>query len=146
MSKADDASAAARRKANEMLTRKQDTERVDARDKQRQAEDAKIAKLKALRLAKEAADKAARAAAPPGPADAPRPARALDEGHRQYRLHAGGGAGVFRPAGRAADAGLADEGPRGPPAQEHPGDGPRDHVQDLAARHAEEHRADAGDV
>ena len=64
MSKADDASAAARRKANEVLTRKQDTERIDARDKQRRAEDAKIAKLKALRLAKEAADKAAREAAP----------------------------------------------------------------------------------
>jgi hypothetical protein len=65
MSKADDASAAARRKANEMLTKKQDNERIDARDKQRQAEDAKIAKLKALRLAKEAADKAARAATAP---------------------------------------------------------------------------------
>lgn len=64
MSKAEDASAAARRKANEILTRKQDTERIDARDKQRRAEDAKIAKLKALRLAKEAADKLAREAAP----------------------------------------------------------------------------------
>jgi hypothetical protein len=63
MSKAHDASAAARRKANEMLTKKQDNERTDARDKQRQAEDAKIAKLKALRLAKEAADKAAPAPA-----------------------------------------------------------------------------------
>ena len=60
MSKVDDA----RRKANEMLTKKQDSERNDTRDKQRQAEDAKIAKLKALRLAKEAADKAARDAAP----------------------------------------------------------------------------------
>jgi len=55
MSKAHDASAAARRKAQEVLTRKQDNERTDARDKQRQAEDVKIAKLKALRLAKEAA-------------------------------------------------------------------------------------------
>ena len=53
--------AARRRK---MLTRKQDNERTDARDKQRQAEDVKIAKLKALRLAKEAADKVARDAAP----------------------------------------------------------------------------------
>ena len=36
MSKVDDA----RRKANEMLSKKQDSERNDARDKQRQAEDA----------------------------------------------------------------------------------------------------------
>src|ERR1700731_2268458 len=64
MSKAHDASAAARRKANEVLTKKQDNERTDARDKQRQAEEAKTAKLKALRLAKEAADKVARDAAP----------------------------------------------------------------------------------
>ena len=54
MSKANDAGAAARRKADEILTKKQDTERADARDKQRQAEDAKIAKLKALRLKRDA--------------------------------------------------------------------------------------------
>ena len=64
MSKANDASAAARRRADEVLTKKQDTERADARDKQRQAEDAKTAKLRALRLAKEAAEKAARPATP----------------------------------------------------------------------------------
>jgi hypothetical protein len=55
-----EASDAARRRANELLGKKQDATRSDARDKQRQAEDAKIAKLKALRLAKEAADKLAR--------------------------------------------------------------------------------------
>ena len=73
MSKANDAGAAARRKADEILTKKQDTERADARDKQRQAEDAKIAKLKALRLAKEAADKAAREATPAKRGGAARP-------------------------------------------------------------------------
>src|SRR5713226_7423179 len=124
MSKAHDASAAARRKANEVLTKKQDNERTDARDKQRQAEDAKTAKLKALRLAKEAADKVARETT----------------GKRS------GGARLFRLARRAADADDADEGARGSPAQEHPGDGPGDHVQDLAAGDAQGHRADAGNV
>ena len=48
----------ARRKANELLNRKE-TERLSARDKEREARDAKIARLRALRLAKEASDKAA---------------------------------------------------------------------------------------
>lgn len=54
----DEASVAARRQAQEAFTRKQDGARNDARDKLRQAEDAKTARLKALRLAKEATDKA----------------------------------------------------------------------------------------
>jgi hypothetical protein len=48
----------ARRRANELLNRKE-TERLSARDKEREARDAKIARLRALRLAKEASDKAA---------------------------------------------------------------------------------------
>ena len=48
----------ARRKANELLNRKE-TERLSARDKEREARDAKIARLRALRRAKEASDKAA---------------------------------------------------------------------------------------
>ena len=57
MSKAD-ALSEARRRANELLSQKE-AERVSARDKERQAQDAKIARLRALRLAKEASDKAA---------------------------------------------------------------------------------------
>jgi hypothetical protein len=53
-----DAMSEARRKANELLGRKE-AERVAARDKEREAQDAKIARLRALRLAKEANDKAA---------------------------------------------------------------------------------------
>jgi len=57
MSKAD-ALSEARRRANELLSQKE-AERVSARDKERQAQDAKIARLRALRLAKEASEKAA---------------------------------------------------------------------------------------
>ncbi len=59
MNKAD-ALSDARRRANELLGQKE-AERVAARDKERQAQDAKIARLRALRLAKEASDKAASA-------------------------------------------------------------------------------------
>jgi hypothetical protein len=48
----------ARRKANELLGQKE-AEYISARDKERQAQDAKIARLRALRLAKEASEKAA---------------------------------------------------------------------------------------
>jgi len=48
----------ARRKANELLGQKE-VEYISARDKERQAQDAKIARLRALRLAKEASEKAA---------------------------------------------------------------------------------------
>ena len=59
MTKSGDAAAAvaARRLANEVWIKKQDTERNDARDKLRRTEDAKTARLKALRLAKEATDR-----------------------------------------------------------------------------------------
>jgi hypothetical protein len=65
MSKADEVSAAGRRKAQALLsrTKQQDAERMDIRDKERQAQDAKIARLRELRLAKEAADKAGQLAA-----------------------------------------------------------------------------------
>ena len=53
-----DALSDARRRANKLLGQK-DAERISARDKERQAQDAKIARLRALRLAKEASDKAA---------------------------------------------------------------------------------------
>lgn len=67
MSKADDASSAARRKAQELLSRtKQATvERMETEAKRRQAEDAKTARLRALRLAKEAEEKVQRDAAGP---------------------------------------------------------------------------------
>ena len=52
----------ARRRANELLGHKE-AEFISARDKERQAQDAKIARLRALRLAKEASDKAAGLAA-----------------------------------------------------------------------------------
>jgi hypothetical protein len=57
MSKGDELSAA-RRRANELLSHKE-AERLSARDKERQAQDAKIARLRALRLAKEASDREA---------------------------------------------------------------------------------------
>ncbi len=57
MSKAD-ALSDARRRANELLGQKE-AERVAAREKERQAQDAKIARLRALRLSKEASDRAA---------------------------------------------------------------------------------------
>jgi hypothetical protein len=53
-----DALSEARRRANELLGQK-DAERISAREKERQAQDAKIARLRALRLAKEASDKTA---------------------------------------------------------------------------------------
>ena len=48
----------ARRRADELLGQKE-AEYISARDKERQAQDAKIARLRALRLAKEASEKAA---------------------------------------------------------------------------------------
>jgi predicted negative regulator of RcsB-dependent stress response len=63
---ADDAKAAARRKAQDLLSRKKvDVERVETEAKRRQNEDSKTARLKALRLAKEAAEKGQHAAAGP---------------------------------------------------------------------------------
>jgi hypothetical protein len=53
-----DQPGAARRRAQELLSRKE-TERISTRDKERQAQDAKIARLREMRLAKEASDKAA---------------------------------------------------------------------------------------
>ena len=53
-----DAMSDARRRANELLGQKE-AERISAREKERQAQDAKIARLRALRLAKGASDKAA---------------------------------------------------------------------------------------
>ncbi len=55
MSKGDELSAA-RRRANELMNQKE-AERLSTRDKERQAQDAKIARLRELRLAKEAQDK-----------------------------------------------------------------------------------------
>ncbi len=68
MSKADDASSAARRKAEELMNRAKrvTAERIETAAKRRQAEDAKTARLRALRLAKEAAEKNQRDAAGPG--------------------------------------------------------------------------------
>lgn len=65
MGTADDASNAARRKAQDLLnrTKQADIERVDIEAKRRQTEDAKTARLRALRLAKEAAEKSQREAA-----------------------------------------------------------------------------------
>ena len=62
----DDANNAARRNAQELLSRKQaDVERGETEAKRRQNEDAKTARLKALRLAKEAAEKGQHAAVGP---------------------------------------------------------------------------------
>jgi hypothetical protein len=60
MSKADDASAAARRKANEVLGRshQKDRERLAARDNLREADARKTARLRELRLARDAAQQA----------------------------------------------------------------------------------------
>ena len=52
-----DALSEARRRANELLGQKE-ADRISAREKERQAQDAKIARLRALRLAKEASDMA----------------------------------------------------------------------------------------
>jgi hypothetical protein len=71
MSKADDMITASRRRAQAAFsrTKQQDAGRIDARDKERQAQDAKIARLRELRLAKEAADRASKqTAAQPRPA------------------------------------------------------------------------------
>ena len=57
-----DQQGSARRKAQELMSQKE-TERISTRDKERQAQDAKIARLRELRLAKEASDKAAAPAA-----------------------------------------------------------------------------------
>jgi hypothetical protein len=70
MSRADDLAAASRRKAQEVLGRakEKESERLAARDQQRQAQDVKTARLRELRLAKEAADRAEQAAKPAKPA------------------------------------------------------------------------------
>jgi hypothetical protein len=75
MSKADDASSAARRKAHELLsrTKRAGTERMETEARRRQAEDAKTERLRALRLAKEAAEKGQREAASPRPLRSTRP-------------------------------------------------------------------------
>jgi hypothetical protein len=67
MSKADDASAAARQKAQELLNRAKQAQsaRVETEARRRQAEDEKTARLRALRLAKEAAEKGQGEAASP---------------------------------------------------------------------------------
>jgi hypothetical protein len=59
MSKLDDLQAATRRRAEELLnkTRKQESDRLASRDRERQAEADKTARLRALRLSKEEADK-----------------------------------------------------------------------------------------
>jgi hypothetical protein len=78
MSKADDLRAAARDKAHALLDRSKarDAERIELRDKERRAQDAKITRLRELRLAKEAADKAAKQV----PSAKPRSARRKTEG------------------------------------------------------------------
>ena len=67
MSKADDMITASRLKAQAAFTRtkQQDAERIEAREKERQAQDAKTARLRELRLAKEAADRASQQTARP---------------------------------------------------------------------------------
>jgi hypothetical protein len=59
MSKLDDLQAATRRRAEELLnkTRKQESDRLASRDRERQAEADKTARLRALRLSKEEAEK-----------------------------------------------------------------------------------------
>jgi hypothetical protein len=59
MSKLDDLQAATRRRAEDLLnkTRKQESDRLASRDRERQAEADKTARLRALRLSKEEADK-----------------------------------------------------------------------------------------
>lgn len=70
MSKAEDMIAASRLKAQAAFTRTKqgDAKRIEAREKERQAEDAKTARLRELRLAKEAADRANQQTARPRPA------------------------------------------------------------------------------
>jgi hypothetical protein len=65
MSKLDDLQAATRRRAEELLskTRKQESDRLASRDRERQAEAEKTARLRALRLSKEEADKAGKKSA-----------------------------------------------------------------------------------
>lgn len=65
MSKADDAAALARRRAQELLdrSRAKDEERITDREKARQADAAKTARLRELRIAKEAAEQAEKQAA-----------------------------------------------------------------------------------
>jgi hypothetical protein len=67
MTKAGDTRSAARRRAEELLSRttRADVERVETETKRRQAEDAKTERLRALRLAKEAVDKTQGGAASP---------------------------------------------------------------------------------
>ena len=74
MAKLDERQSASRRKAEELLTRRQqqETERLTNRERDRRAQDEKIARLRALRLAKEAADRDA-----PKPAAAPRTRNAV---------------------------------------------------------------------
>jgi hypothetical protein len=65
MAKMDEQRTAARRKAEDLLTRRkqQETERLTNRERDSRAQDEKIARLRALRLAKEAADRDAAEAA-----------------------------------------------------------------------------------
>ncbi len=65
MSKADDAAALARRRAQDLLDRNRakDEERITDREKARQADAAKTARLRELRIAKEAAEQAEKQAA-----------------------------------------------------------------------------------
>jgi hypothetical protein len=55
--------AEARRQAQELLSNKQEAERLSLRDRERRAEAQKTAHLRELRLAKEAQEKAAKDAA-----------------------------------------------------------------------------------
>jgi hypothetical protein len=58
MAKLDDQISASRKKAEELLTRKQnENERVANRERDSRAQDEKTARLRQLRLAKEAAEK-----------------------------------------------------------------------------------------
>ncbi len=59
MAKLDEQRSASRRKAEELLTRRQqqETERLSNRERDRRALDEKTARLRALRLAKEAEDR-----------------------------------------------------------------------------------------
>jgi hypothetical protein len=65
MSKLDDLQAATRRRAEELMnkTRKQETDRLASRDRERQVEADKTARLRALRLSKEEADKSGKKSA-----------------------------------------------------------------------------------
>lgn len=65
MSKSEEQRTAARQKAEELLTqsKKKETERLAARDRDSRALDEKTARLRTLRLAKEEADRTAAAVA-----------------------------------------------------------------------------------